>query len=231
MTDLTSVQDADLTRSPGTAPDHLYVRQGAGGAVLSAVRDPACVLAVWRRAVAGSFADGLDRLPSSDLPTFEAVGRASEIRPQAHAAINRSCLAGTALGRWLESDIAGLCCRYAAITGTRRMHLRLAALEGDACRYFHVDRLSFRLLCTYRGPGTQWVAPETPLNGLSGAELTTALESQRDRIHEVPARSVMLFRGHEPGAGRAGLLHRSPPARGRNGCRLLLTVSAGGCFA
>jgi hypothetical protein len=146
-------------------------------------------------------------------------------------AIQHAGLAGTAVGRWLESDIAGLSCRYAAVTGMRAMHVRLAAVDGDACRYFHVDRLSFRLLCTYRGAGTQWVAPGTPVDGATGPELTASLEAAPDRVNSIPPRAVAIMRGLDPGTGQPGLLHRSPPAHDLNDGRLLLTVSAGGHFS
>lgn len=218
--------------SSSTVPRHPVVRLGRGGGVLSAVRDPACVLALWQRALAGSISNALDRLACAALPTFELVGTAPEVRREAAIAIRRAHLAATGLGRWLESDIAGLCCRFAAVTGMRRMHVRLAAIDNDACRYFHVDRVSYRLLCSYRGPGTQWVLPETPpAPGLHGEALTDALEADPGCIRQAPTCSVLLFRGGTPDSAQPHLLHRSPPVGGPGTHRLVLTISAGSPFA
>jgi hypothetical protein len=208
-----------------------YVDVGRDASVLRSVRDPACVLGLWQRELAASIVDPLEGLSFSHLPVFETVGNAQSVRVQAHVAIQHSGLAGTAVGRWLESDIAGLSCRYAAVTGLRAMHVRLAAVDGDACRYFHVDRLSFRLLCTYRGAGTQWVAPGTQVEGGSAPDLSASLEAAPDKINAMPTGAVAILRGVEPRTGQHGLLHRSPPARDLQQGRLVLTISAGGHFS
>ncbi|MBK1696584.1 hypothetical protein CKO21_04925 [Rhodovibrio salinarum] len=209
-----------------------YVRVGPRGSILFAAREEACVLALWHRQIADCVARELDRLAFDGLPAFDVLGGVVSVRAEARAAIDRSALAGSAMGRWLESDIAGLCCRYAAVTGGGRMHVRLAAIDDDACRYFHVDRLSMRLLCTYRGPGTQWVAPETSVRGTGGPEVTSVLEAAPHLIRQVPTRSIALFRGRTPDTQSPGLLHRSPPpAQGNDNHRLVLTVSTGGAFA
>lgn len=172
--------------------------------MLHSVRDPACVLGLWQRELAGSIVNRLEGLSFSDLPVFESVGNAQSVRPQAHRAIQHAGWAGTAAGRWLESDIAGLSCRYAAVTGMRAMHVRLAAIDGDACRSFHVDRLSFRLLCTYRGKGTQWVSPGSPVEAGRRPDVTASLEAAPDRINSMQTHSVAILRGREPDTEQQG---------------------------
>ena len=231
MTDLSQRIEPLGSHRAQPKPAVPYVHVGRDASVLRSVRDPACVLGLWQRKLAGSIADRLARLSFSDLPVFEASGHAHQVRVQAHVAIQHSGLAGTAVGRWLESDIAGLSCRYAAVTGMRALHVRLAAVDGDACRYFHVDRLSFRLLCTYRGAGTQWVAPATQVEGGSAPDLTASLEAAPDKINAMQTGAVAILRGFEPRTGQNGLLHRSPPADGSAVARLVLTISAGGHFS
>lgn len=236
MTDLSNLVDpqglhAAQPRPEQPKPGVPYVHVGHHASVLRSVRDPACVLGLWQRELAASIVDPLESLSFSHLPAFESVGNAQSVRVQAHVAIQHAGLAGTAVGRWLESDIAGLSCRYAAVTGMRALHVRLAAVDGDACRYFHVDRLSFRLLCTYRGGGTQWVAPGTQVEGGSAPDLTASLEAAPDKINAMPTGAVAILRGVEPRTGQHGLLHRSPPARDLQQGRLVLTISAGGNFA
>jgi hypothetical protein len=219
-------------KDDGVRAGQPYVRISRHGSVLKALRDPSCVLALWEREVAASLADVFDGLPLADLPAFETVGAIPDIRRAAHEAIGQSALRGHAAGRWLESDLTGLCCRCAVVTGIRRVHVRLAAVADDGCRYFHVDRLSLRLLCSYRGSGMQWIAPGTPVSGTNGPQLTEELEAAPRFIREVPTRAVALFRGHEPAdtAGH-GLLHRSPPTGAQAESRLVLTLSIGGSFS
>lgn len=104
---------------------------------------------MWQRGLPGSTVDRLERLRYSELPVFETVGTLPQVCARARSAVRESRLAGSALGRWLESGIAGLSCPYAAVTGVRAVHVRLATVNvnGNACRHFHVDRLSVRLLC------------------------------------------------------------------------------------
>jgi hypothetical protein len=232
MSTIPDLADPTPLGSPNTGPRPPFARLGRGGRVLAAVRDPACVLALWQRTLAGSISDALDRLPCAALPAFDVVAAAPDLRRHAAMAIQNSRLVGTGLGRWLACDIPRLCCRYVAITGIQRMHVRLAAIDHDACRYFHLDRVSYRLLCTYRGPGTQWVPPETHIDpGLRGEALTAALDADPGRIRQAATRSVMLFRGFEPHSAQPGLLHRSPPVGALGTHRLVLTISAGGPFA
>jgi len=231
MTDLSNLADPLGSYTAQPKPAVPYVQVGPDPSALRSVRDPACVLGLWQRRLAGAIVDRLERLSFSELPVFETVGPAHSVRAQAHLAIQNSGLAGTAVGRWLESDIAGLSCRFAAVTGMRSLHVRLAAVDGDACRYFHVDRLSFRLLCTYRGAGTQWIVPGTSFDGRAGPDLTASLEAAPDQINAMPTRSVAIMRGLDRGTGQPGLLHRSPPAHDLKNGRLLLTISVGGHFA
>lgn len=39
-----------------------------------------------------------------------------------------------------------------------RIGLRLEVIGKAMCPRLHVDRVGIRLLCTYRGPGTEWIA-------------------------------------------------------------------------
>ena len=68
-----------------------------------------------------------------------------------------------------------------------------------------------RLVCTYRGTGTQYGT------GLNGAD--------PDRIFTVPPSSPIILRGTLwPEHPASGLLHRSPPIAGTGETRLLLVL-------
>ena len=71
--------------------------------------------------------------------------------------------------------------------------LRLEVIETDACRRFHADFVTLRLLSSYVGPGTQWCRANAA-----------------DAICEVPTGAVGVFKGRlllDPPT----ILHRSPP--------------------
>jgi hypothetical protein len=75
----------------------------------------------------------------------------------------------------------------------------------------NIDAVTARMICTYRGPGTQYriegdkVAPDT--------------------IHDVPQGSAIILRGTDwPTSGQTRLRHRSPPIEGTDTTRLLVVL-------
>lgn len=118
----------------------------------------------------------------------------------------------------LFADLVDLADRFCAIAGTDLVDIRLEALAHDGCWKFHYDNVPLRLIATYRGPGTQWVAP---------ADSERALSEQRDyagEVHDVPTHAAALFRGTATGAADA-VVHRSPPIAKSGRSRLLLVLN------
>jgi hypothetical protein len=81
----------------------------------------------------------------------------------------------------------------------------------NACRKFHVDAMAARLICTYRGTGTQYGQSR---NG-----------DDPKRVFTVPTGSAVLLRGSLwPSNRDCGLVHRSPPIEGTGETRLVLVL-------
>lgn len=119
----------------------------------------------------------------------------------------------------LAADMARLASIFAAITGHKAVRVRLDGVTHDACRRFHMDAIGLRLLCTYRGEGTQWT--------MCGPDCRAP--------HQAPVCSVALLKGtrHEP-APPQGCLHRSPPVSRlpeNRRARILLCIDEPGVFA
>jgi hypothetical protein len=94
--------------------------------------------------------------------------------------------------------------RHAALTGEDR--LRREVIETNACRRFHADFVTLRLLCSYVWLGTQWCRADAP-----------------DAICEVPTGAIGVFKGRmllDPPT----VLHRSPPIVATGQRRLVLTI-------
>lgn len=159
------------------------------------------------RQVPESVPQWLDALAPDDLPSARFVARAEDV-------------AGLLPGEcapWLRMDIANLARSFAVRAGCRELEVRLDRIDDDACSRFHRDHVSLRLLCAYRGPGTQWV-PD--------AEAEQALREQqrfRGTVNELPRFSVGIFEGRNHASG--GVLHRSPPVFGTDVTRLLLCLT------
>jgi hypothetical protein len=119
----------------------------------------------------------------------------------------------------LAADMTRLAAMFGAITGLDSVRVRLDGVMHDSCRRFHMDAIGLRLLCTYRGEGTQWT--------MCGPECRAP--------HQAPACSVALLKGsrHVP-APPAGCLHRSPPVSllpENRRARILLCIDQPGIFA
>ncbi len=178
---------------------------------LSAIRDPGCAAVIWRRQSRSGFQGWIDALSADQLPRTRAV-----MQPDAvPAAVSRLCdQAGMPAGPerdWLIRDIPLLARRFASIVSAPYLRLRLDVVTTNACRKFHIDAVTARLICTYRGTGTQY--------GVStdGAD--------PERIFTVPTGAPIVLRGTLwPEEPPSGLLHRSPPIAGTGETRLLLVL-------
>jgi len=173
--------------------------------------DPACPAAIWHRQAVPAFQGWLDALAPELLPNSRVVVHRSQVRP----AVAEICeLAKTPAGAaraHLIEDIVTLSETFAELMRTDYLRLRLDAVKTNACRKFHVDAITARLVCTYRGIGTQY--------GIS------ADGGDPERIFTVATGAPILLRGtlarEQPAAG---LRHRSPPIEGSGTTRLVLVL-------
>lgn len=175
---------------------------GHDRASLDAIARPGAALAIWWRSLPDALRAGLDTL---DLDTVDDVSLdMAADRP----VDDKLVAAGYAdpVAALLARDIELLVRRHAALTGEDRLRLKLEVIETDACRRFHADYVTLRMLCTYVGPGTQWCRTVAP-----------------DAICEVPTDAVGVFKGRvllDPPT----VLHRSPPIVATGRRRLMLTI-------
>ncbi|QBF30094.1 DUF1826 domain-containing protein [Thalassococcus sp. S3] len=172
---------------------------------------PGYAAAIWRKQTPPDMQSWLDTLSPSHFPQARVI-----LRPdQTKDAVEQLCnIAETPLGAerdHLIDDIAALADVFSNLMGVDYLRLRLQAVTNDACRKFHIDRLTARLVCTYRGPGTQY--------GLS----TDGTEPRR--VFTVPTGAPILLRGTLwPEEPKSGLLHRSPPIEGTGMTRFVLVL-------
>ncbi|MEM6669495.1 MAG: DUF1826 domain-containing protein [Pseudomonadota bacterium] len=178
---------------------------------LSSIHDPSCGAVVWRRQPLQSFQSWIDSLDPERLPHARVV-----VQPNAVGeAVRHSCdLAETpdcAERDLLIDDIAALAHGFGAISSAEYLRLRLDVVSTNACRKFHIDSVTSRLICTYRGTGTQYgVSPD-------GSDPT--------RVFTAPTGAPIVLRGTLwPQTPPTGLLHRSPPIAGTGETRLLLVL-------
>ena len=189
----------------------LVVREATTADDLGDIRAEGCAAVLWRRDLKPGFQHWIDALDPAQLPRARLV-----LRPQAVPGMLRNLcdVAGLEEGperAWLEDDIADLAARFADMMKAPYLRLRMDAVTTNGCSKFHVDAMLARLICTYRGTGTQ-----------SGVA-TDGVEPSE--VHQAPTGAPMILRGslwreNPP----SGLRHRSPPIAGTGETRLVLVL-------
>lgn len=184
------------------------ILQARAPSVLSRLGDQGIGAVLWQREPLPAFQDWIDGLPPERLPAVRSLVAVGAVESCVTAAC---CNAGTpegAMRDMLASDIAALAVIMSELTHSPLLHLRLDVVTGDACRRFHVDHMVVRMLCTYRGAGTQF-----------------AVRGMEHSPHQAATGSVAILRGTDwPGSEPTSLLHRSPPIAGTGQTRLLLVI-------
>jgi hypothetical protein len=178
---------------------------------LEAVFDDAYSTVVWRRAPL--------LLPDAAFGRWHSrLGRvlreldASECRAHAIAG-----LCDLPIDSPLACDLASLGDLFATLTGARTLGLRIDSTDARTCPRFHVDNVALRMLCTYRGPGTDWL-DDVDINrhklgaGAEGlSDDASGLYCARAAIRNAATYDVVLLKGeHWPGNEGFGAVHRSP---------------------
>ncbi|GFE66160.1 DUF1826 domain-containing protein [Litoreibacter roseus] len=196
------------------------VRNGAiGVAVADTPEDlktflqPGCAAAIWRRQPMPKFQSWIDTVDPSVLLQGRIVLRPDAV-PSAVTALCDVAETPDCYERdQLIGDVSALAGIFADLMNTPYLRLRLQAVTTNACRKFHIDAITARLVCTYRGQGTQY--------GISTDGEDPA------RVFSVATGAPILLRGTLwPEKPASGLLHRSPPIEGTGETRLVLVLDA-----
>ncbi|MBN2678766.1 DUF1826 domain-containing protein [Acidithiobacillus montserratensis] len=135
--------------------------------------------------------------------------------------------------KFLLDDIHFLMEIYFDLTGCDGIALRLMVLDRAMCPRFHTDLTGIRLLCTWNGPGTQWLSNDYADRSKLGegsrglADLKSGLIRDPRGIGEVPAFAIALLKGDAwvNNAGK-GIIHRSPALVGTQKMRIALSLDA-----
>jgi hypothetical protein len=128
----------------------------------------------------------------------------------------------------LANDVRALGELVAALNDRSRVSVRLEVTGLQTCPVFHQDNNVMRLLCTYAGPGTEWLSDDDVdrsqlgLQGRTPAAANAAIA--RGAPHRCEPGDVLLLTGAEFGERGVGVVHRSPPTS--LGPRLFVTIDA-----
>lgn len=177
-------------------------------AVLQRILNPEVHLAIWQHRDVPRL-DGLDWDAIADIDQdVPVVALASAIPEALTSAGYRDAIA-------LADAIVPLASSFATLMACDELRIRLDVIETDACRKFHADQVTVRLLMPLVGPGTQWAYANTQGQIPEG---------------QLQIGDVGLFKGRV-WAEEPIILHRSPPIGATGITRLLLVIDPGSAAA
>jgi hypothetical protein len=193
------------------------IARGERSGILHHVTRPGQAGAIWQRQREAVLAAWIDGLAPESLPQVRCYCTTMRARDVAQRACEMAHLSAGPARAMFCDDIGALAALFGQVMGSAALHLRLEVVRDDACCKFHLDHVPARLLCSYRGMGTEY--------GLLRAQ------GDPQPVWRMGTGDVGIFRGALwTGEERSGVVHRSPPIAGWGVTRLLLVldVLAGG---
>lgn len=188
--------------------------------VLTGIYEPHVNMVVWQRslpetlqlAIEQGLNEGLTLNVSEEIPVASAL---------------RALQTNYSLSQWdaaLSEDVAVLVDMFGCLFDTELVGLRLRTLNSAMCPKFHFDRVPCRLVMTYNGTGTQWLANEHIV--IEHGRLVCDPDSHSGNINTLQKGEVALLKGSIwEGNEQTPLVHRSPQVNSEES-RLLLTLDA-----
>ena len=204
-----------VTTTPAEPGSAHRVVEGDRLDILDQIWSPGCAVSIWKRNGGWTLLDRLEELSPEQLPELRMATDPDHALSALGTEVQRLGLGDSGFGPDLLEDASKLVRSFCNVMKTNTVRLRFDVIRSDACRKFHLDNVVARLLCTYRGRGTQYGQFRT--------------EGDPDPIHELATGDVGLFRGQLwPTGEGSGIVHRSPPISQGGETRLLFVIDDGG---
>jgi len=199
---------------------------------LAGILDPGVHIAIWRRPVDARIVQLLQR-PECDFGGHSRLvvrGAAAGLEKRLTKLVPKAARAVDPVGSAaLVADAVAIVEMFTELVAADELMVSFEAPETRTCPRFHVDRVGIRLLVTYLGPGTEWLANEYVDRcwlgdaGHGRLDEETGLMRPGAEVRHVPPFAVVLLKGEAwPGAQDFGAVHRSPDPAGQR--RVLLRI-------
>ena len=122
-------------------------------------------------------------------------------------------------------DIIRLCSLFFSIKKNPRMTIQLEIVDTNKCRLFHEDFYRQRLLCTYMGPGTEWLHHSNVHREALGKGCNDKIVKDSNAINRANTFDVIIIKGAKYKDGELSVVHRSPPIEHEKITRVVLKIS------
>ena len=121
-------------------------------------------------------------------------------------------------------DIAHLSTLFFNLCERKKIKITLELVPDGMCKVFHVDNIKQRLLCTYRGLGTEWLTDNnTNRDGLGSGDNFKIVKDFK-LINKAEAFDVLILTGKKGSHTSGGAVHRSPDLKSNDKIRVLLKI-------
>ena len=197
----------------GDPPQPPTWRQAAQIVDLADIFDPTLQVCTWQRGLDPAITVYLADLEQGDtLQTLETL--------TAQNAPQLSCLPAGPGRAALIGDLVLLRDIVQDLLGCPAVGLRLARVRHAMCPGWHIDQTGIRLVCTYQGPGTQWLDDQS----IERRNLRLGRMEEGAFLQAAPG-EVMLLKGTLwQGNEKFGAVHRSPEVADGASFRTLVTL-------
>ena len=165
---------------------------------------------IWDRQIPVNIQDWLNKVDPKLIPSFRQIFHKNEINKHINKIFKNSLIKQKET-EWLVQDIIRLSRLFSNLMNVDYLRLRMEGVSTNSCRKFHIDAVKSRLICTYRGQGTQY--------GLSMDG------NDPEQFQTTPTSSPILLRGTLWFEDKLKMiLHRSPPIEGTGETRFVFVI-------
>ena len=207
-----STEPAMIESTPSEVKHRVAV-SGARLGILADIYEEETNLAVWQRQLTEELSKAagliLDAQPNLQLSASTSAENIYEVLKEALGAEKQVTT--------LITDVVDLVEVFCRLFDLERVGLRLISLRRAMCPRFHVDNIPCRLLTTFHGDSTEWLAHDCVDRSKLGpgagdkSDDQSGLFASFNDIQELRQGEVALLKGERwVGNEGAGLVHRSP---------------------
>ncbi len=194
------------------------------------IAEPQWNLCIWHRQTLQPLSEALRELARNHEFFLRYEGWKSKLSVEEFLT-PLATLAPSLRAQWAQ-DIAQLLDLFCEAAGSEHITIKLGTSTRTDCPVFHTDYVPLRMICTYAGAGTEYLAEHDVQRASLGQGAGCSAQVANDRImkegavvRRVDAFSVAFCKGATwPGNRGRGLVHRSPVFVEGMPARIKLTV-------
>ena len=166
---------------------------------------------IWDRKIPVNIQEWLNKVDPLLIPSFRETCHKYEVSDIITNITENLRITKQTETDWLVQDLIKLSELFSNLMKVDYIRLRMEVVLTDSCRKFHIDAVKARLICTYRGQGTQY---GMSLDGNDPKNFKTT-----------PTSSPILLKGTRWIENNPEMiLHRSPPIEGTGETRVVFVV-------